>query len=410
MENLSGRKGRVSRRDLMASGAMLLGQEETKARNMKPEYEVCAYYFPNYHPDPRNDAWHGKGWTEWDLVKAARPRYPGHRQPIVPEWGYFDESDPDWASKEIALAADHGITCFLYDWYWYEDGPYLQAGLENGFLRAGNNERLKFGLMWANHDWTNIHPATFRNRPETLARGRVTAEGFRRLTDHAIRNYFRRPNYVRFEGRPFFCIYELGTFIAGLGGVEQARRALDDFRSRAMAEGHPGLHLNAIVWGITVLPSEVKVENPVRLVEELGLSSVGSYAWEHHYDPNASGFPKGSFVEAARRNAEVWEENRRKFAVPYHPNVSMGWDPSPRTIQSDRFEARGYPWTSVLEGNTPPAFEKALRAAKAFLDRPETKQRVVTLNAWNEWTEGSYLLPDKRNGLRFLEAVKRVFG
>ncbi len=90
------------------------------------------HYFPNYHPDARNDAWHGKGWTEWELVKAATPRYPGHRQPIVPAWGYFDESDPQWAAREIDLAADHGVTCLLCDWYWYKDGPYLQHGLENG--------------------------------------------------------------------------------------------------------------------------------------------------------------------------------------------------------------------------------------------------------------------------------------
>ena len=165
-----------------------------------PVIDVAAYYFPNYHPDARNDKWHGKGWTEWELVKAAKPRYPGHRQPIVPKWGYFDESDPAWASKEIDLAADHGLTTFLYDWYWYEDGPYLQDGLEKGFLKAPNNPRMKFALMWANHDWTNIHPATFVNRPETLAKGRVTRAGWDRLTDHVLQTYFSRPNYLRLGG------------------------------------------------------------------------------------------------------------------------------------------------------------------------------------------------------------------
>ena len=105
---------------------------------MSKPIEIAAYYFPNYHPDARNDVWHGKGWTEWELMKLARPRFPGHRQPKVPEWGYFDESDPKWAAKEINLAADSGLTAFIYDWYHYEDGPFLQDGLEKGFMQAPN--------------------------------------------------------------------------------------------------------------------------------------------------------------------------------------------------------------------------------------------------------------------------------
>lgn len=372
--------------------------------------EVLAYYFPQYHPDARNDGWHGKGWTEWELLKAARPRYAGHAQPIVPAWGYFDESDPHWTAKEIDLAADHGVTGFLYDWYWYEDGPFLQDGLEKGFMNAPNNTRLKFGLMWANHDWTNIHPATFVNRPETLASGKVSKAAFERLTDHAIHTYFSRSNYLTIGGEPYFSIYELGTFIQGMGGLEAAKAALDSFRKRARDAGHPGLHLNAVVWGVSVLPAEIKLNDPAQAVKELGLNSITSYVWVHHYDPNTDGFPKGNYAKAAERNFAFWEETRRKYSVPYHPNVTMGWDPSPRTISSDVFASRGYPWTASLQGNTPAAYKAALQKAKAFLDSGSAENRILTLNAWNEWTEGSYLLPDKRHGTAYLDAIRDIFG
>lgn len=139
------------------------------------EYEVAVYHFPNYHPDSINAKWHGKGWTEWEVVKAAKPRFEGHGQPKVPTWGYFDESDPKWAAKEIDLAADHGIDCFIYDWYWYSNtGPYLQEGMGKGFLRAPNRNRLKFTIMWANHDWLNIQPAPFDNGRTALAQGEVS--------------------------------------------------------------------------------------------------------------------------------------------------------------------------------------------------------------------------------------------
>ena len=124
------------------------------------EYEVAVYYFPDYHPDSINARWHVQGWTEWSLVKDARPRFPGHQQPKQPLWGYFNEADPKWAAREIDLAANNGIDVFIYDWYWYANtGQYLQEGLEKGFLKAPNRNRLKFALMWANHDWLNIQPA-----------------------------------------------------------------------------------------------------------------------------------------------------------------------------------------------------------------------------------------------------------
>lgn len=371
--------------------------------------EVAAYYFPNYHVDPRNEAWHGTGWTEWELVRSARPRFPDHRQPIVPEWGYFDEADPAWAARQIDLAADHGITCFLFDWYHYEDGPYLERALNNGFLNAPNRNRLKFALMWANHDWLDIHPIGWRNQPALLAPGRVGPEGFQRIWNTVIGRYFSQPNYLRIDDKPFFSIYELGTFIAGLGGLAQARRALEQFREEARAAGHPGIHVNAIVWGVTVLPSELKLDDPARVVRELAVDSIGSYAWVHHYNPDTHGFPHGSYEQAMKRNCEVWEEYAARFDVPYYPNVSMGWDSSPRTIVSDIYEPRGYPFSAILDGNTPAAFRRALERAKAYAERrPECA--MVTLNAWNEWTEGSYLLPDTVHGCSYLEAVRDVFG
>jgi hypothetical protein len=36
--------------------------------------------------------------------------------------------------------------------------------------------------------------------------------------------------------------------------------------------------------------------------------------------------------------------------------------------------------------------------------------RILDINCWNEWTEGSYLEPDVVNGLKYLEAVRDVFG
>jgi hypothetical protein len=94
----------------------------------------------------------------------------------------------------------------------------------------------------------------------------------------------------------------------------------------------------------------------------------------------------------------------------YFPNVTVGWDATPRTCQTDNFRVGGYPFTSVVVNNSPHAFEEALRSAKDFaLSHLPIGKRLITLNSWNEWTEGSYLEPDAEHGTAYLEAVRKVF-
>jgi len=371
------------------------------------DIEIAVYNFPQWHPDSRNDRWHGQGWTEWELVKGAVPRYEGHKQPIEPAWGYFDESDPVQSAREIDLAADHGITAFIYDTYWYEDGPFLNGALDNGFLCAPNRDRLKFALMWANHNWHDWHPTRLHQNPwkdDKWLEGTVTGDGFSRFTDKVIRGYFSQPNYLRLDGAPYFSIYDLNVFIQSAGSLEDAAGWLDDLRKRARSNGCGELHVNGIVgrMGDSAPPQDI--------VRKLGLQSVASYNWYDHYPIHKDSFPRGSYKKAMEANIAAWPVLAGQFGVPYITNVTTGWDSSPRCCPTDRYENCGYPWLPILEGNTPEAFEQALLAMKDFFARTNPKLPIFTINAWNEWTEGAFLLPDQFDGARRLEAIKKVFG
>ena len=380
-------------------------------------YEVAVYYFPNYHVDSINERWHGKGWTEWDLVKAAKPRFEGHLQPKIPSWGYFDEADPKWAAKEIDLAADHGIDVFIYDWYWYEGvGQYLQEGLEKGFLKAPNNKRLKFALMWANHDWMNIHPTPYTNFQEKQTDGRVSEGLWDTITTYVITHYFNQPNYWKIDGKPYFSIFLTTHFIESFGSLDKAAAAMKMFEDKVKQAGFPGLYLNCIDQGITdhelqsALHSSVTTEDALQALHAL---SITSYNFSYAFDLSKAGWPTASYQKAVDVNVSYWKTIHNRFKnIPYFPNVSMGWDVTPRLIQSDKFDTyKGYPFTPVFNGdNTPEAFQSALMKAKQFLDESNMQHKIVTLNAWNEWTEGSYLLPEKRTGTKYLEAIKNVFG
>ena len=394
----------MNRRQFLAAASAASAAAQPPARR----YQVGAYYFPNFHADPRNEAIHGKGWTEWELVKHATPRFPGHHQPNVPLWGYEDESDPRVFARKIDAAADHGLNHFLFDWYWYDGAPFLQRGLENGFQKTANNSRLRFALMWANHDWLEIMPAKRGVKPPLIFQGAQDRAAFEKMTDYIVATYFRHPSHWLIDGKPYFSIYELFRLVEGLGGIDATRAALDSFRRKTVAAGFPGLHLNAVVRGVKILPGEQQVKDPAALLKTLGFDSTTSYVWIHHI--GLKHFPVTPYRDVAAEMKPFWRKAPAEYGVPYHPNVTMGWDSSPRTVQSDVFAPVGYPYTPTLGDNTPEAFREALAAVKEFLDSSPSQPKIATINAWNEWTEGSYLEPDRVSRMGYLEAIRAVFG
>ena len=386
-------------------------------------YQVAVYYWPNYHVDAQNEEKLGAGWTEWELVKKAIPRFEGHQQPRVPLWGYTDEANPRDMARKIDAMADHGITAIIFDWYQYNTGQFLEGALRDGFLKAPNRGRVKFALMWANHGYSDNFPAS-PGKPKTLwHEGRVTRATFDAATDRVIKEYFSQPNYWKIDGAPYFSIYEMQTLVDGLGGIEQTREALEGFRARTKAAGFPDLHLNAVDWGINrvklsatnekieaglenMTNSNVKTSDEVaRAVQVLGVSSVTSYTWAHYVNiARLTPYPGW-----AAQGIAYWDTARKRYPVPYYPHVSVGWDSSPRTDPAKPWDQSGYPYTGIVVGNTPEEFKKALVKAKNYLDTEPKAGRILTVNSWNEWTEGSNLEPDTKNGLRYLEAIGEVF-
>jgi hypothetical protein len=372
------------------------------------DVRVGCYYFPNYHVDPRNEKVHGPAWTEWQLIRHATSRFPGHQQPKVPVWGYEDESKPEVMEKKIDAAVDHGIDHFIFDWYHYEDGPYLERCLEQGFLKARNVDRIDFGLMWANHDWVNVHPMSRAFGKELLYPGKVSPKVFRFITDLIVDRYFSHPSYLKVEGCPYFSIYDLGQFVAIHGSVEATRKAIDAFRERVRSAGFPDLHFNAVVWGKPVLPGEKVIRDLPQLITALGFDSVTSYVWIHHVELDQTPFTP--FQKVLEKYLQVWNRMEEQYDIPYFPNLTMGWDNSPRTLQSDIWEPLPEStFSNCIGGNTPEAFQEALEIYRKRLSQRDGPT-LFSINAWNEWTEGSYIEPDQMTGMGYLEAIAKVFG
>ena len=373
-------------------------------------FEVGCYYFPNYHTgDPRNELQHGPGWSEWALVRSAVPRFAGHQQPRQPLWDYEDEKLPGVMKRKIDAAADAGIDFFIFDWYYYDDGPFLERALEEGFLHAPNRDRLKFCTMWANHDWTDIHPATRFSPRTVLYPGRVSRATFEKIAQIHLERYFPRPEYYKIDGAPYFSIYDLGKLLASFGSVAGTRRALDDFRAETKRAGFPGLHLNLVAWGSPLLPGEATVADLPKVVDELGFDSVTSYVWKHEARFPAWGTM--DYRDFAEQYFEFYEKARRIYRCEYFPNLTVGWDSSPRLAPSEVWEPRvfKYPCGPIVTGRSPELFRAAARRIKDTLAASGQKHKIVTVNSWNEWTESSYLEPDDLFGTGYLDVMREEF-
>jgi Glycosyltransferase WbsX len=66
--------------------------------------------------------------------------------------------------------------------------------------------------------------------------------------------------------------------------------------------------------------------------------------------------------------------------------------------------------SNTIGQNTPEIFRAALEKTKERLLAQPAGPRILNINCWNEWPEGSYLEPDTVNGLKYLEAVSDASG
>ncbi|MFD2599008.1 glycoside hydrolase family 99-like domain-containing protein [Sphingobacterium corticis] len=396
---------------ILAMMCVLGSCQNAVSQQGKDDITVACYYFPNYHTRDSSELpisrQHFTNWSEWELVKQAKPRFEGHEQPKVPAWGYEDEKDPKVMEKKIKAAADHDVDVFIFDWYTYEGKPFLNRCLDEGFLQAKNTNDIKFSLMWANHDWMELYPYTSGTKHDYLYDGKVTSEIFDKIGSDLVSQYFTKPNYWLIDGKAYFSIYDIQNFINSFGSLEATLAEMKKLDAKAVKAGLKGIHWNLVAWGQAILPGQDAPTNNAELLEKLAFNSATSYVWVHH-----AGLPKvqTDYNEVRGVYMQHWDKVKNEYKVPYYPNVSMGWDPSPRTNQNKEWHGNeGYPYSYTMGNNTPQNFKAALQLTKEKLLKDPKGPRVLTINCWNEWTEGSYLEPDTKNGMGYLEAVKAVF-
>ena len=366
------------------------------------DYHVAAYVWPSCHYGERNASvlWPEKT-GEWEIIRKGTPRFEGHYQPKQPLWGYEMDDDPKVMEKWIDAATEHGVNVFIFDWYWFDGGPFLESSINNGFLKAENNENIQFYLMWANHDVKKNYWNHYKYDSDSLLwTGSVDQENFRIIVERVIGKYFHKSNYFKIDGKPVFSIFNFHKFVEDCGGLNGAKESLDYFREKVRAAGFPGLHIQVIAFGGNekepgILRRDLSEgKSNVEITSMLGINSATKYNWGQ-----AEGLEDylvwGRQAMQRRKN---WDE---ALDIPYFPNVSIGWDDTPR------FPAKGKSYV-IHYHKSPDSFAAYLLKAREYVDRHPEQPPLITIFSWNEWVEGGYLLPDMRWNFGYLEAVKKV--
>lgn len=366
-------------------------------KTSEPEYRVCAFVWPSCHSDSLAEAYfwpEGKG--EWEVIEKGNPRFEGHYQPKQPLWGQELDNDPAVVEKWIQTALKYGINTFIWDWYWFENYPFLESALNDGFLKAPSNQKMEFYIMWANHyveyRFWNYHKNGADNT-DIAFDPRVGWDQWKVIVDRVVTQYFHLPNYTKIDGCPVFAIFDLYNFVQGFeGDAAEAGKAIQYLRDRCIAEGFKGVHIQHTIG--SAYP--VKEHDLVRESEynrELGVNSYGFY--------NMGGFDR-DYLQHAKNGQVLRDQWAESFGLPVFPTVSIGWDDTPRKpyLKGERVSTYN---------KSPQAFATFLKDAKDYADaHAATQPKFILINSWNEWVEGSYLLPDHYYGFGYLEAVRDV--
>jgi hypothetical protein len=342
---------------------------------------VLAFYLPQFHPVPENDAWWGQGFTEWTNVVQARPLFDGHEQPHLPgALGYYDLRLPEVREHQAALAGAHGIDAFLYYHYWFGGRQVLERPFDE--VRRTGRPDLPFALCWANENWTRAWDA---GQHEVLLEQSYGPE--ERAAHLAfLVDAFADERYLRIDGRPLFAIYRIGALPEAEGFVAELRAA-----SVAAGVGDPYLvkfdtHGNFEDPAVT--GCDVAAQFFPHGTTEMGLEDLR--------------LPLGSSGNMVIGYDDVVGTLLDQPAPPWtrHECVTPGWDNTPR---------RGDGRSLIVHGSTPDAYEAWLRrVVERAPARATTGPGIVFVNAWNEWAEGAHLEPDERWGDAYLRATARA--
>jgi lipopolysaccharide biosynthesis protein len=352
------------------------------AEELLEEVKFVAFYLPQFHQIAENDEWWGRGFTEWTNVTKALPRFEGHYQPRLPDGlGFYDLKNSDVLVQQAELARRYGIHGFCFHHYWFSEKTLLDRPINN--LLEDKSIDLRFCINWANENWSRVWDGRDR---DILIKQEYRPGDDEKLAASLIK-YVEDVRYIRVGARPLVMIYRPKI-------LPDARRTVDVLRETFLRAG---------------------IENPfVTMAQAFGDADPRKYGMD-----GAVEFPPhkvGMGIREANSELEAFDSKYKGTVFRYDDiiDASSAFEDVPYTV----FKGVCPSWDNTARkpdngltyhGSTPEKYANWLEmASRQIIQRNKSAERLVFINAWNEWAEGAHLEPDRHFGYAYLAATRAV--
>lgn len=351
---------------------------------------AIAIYLPQFHPIPENDEWYGKGFTEWTNVTKNKPLFRDHYQPILPtDLGFYDLRLEESRIAQAELAKEYGIEAFCYWHYWFGNGRRVLERPFQEVVESGKPD-FPFCLAWANGSWS----AAWYGMPHKI----LIEQQYPGTEDHinhfyAMLSAFKDKRYLRVNNKPLFFIYNP----RGLPDPIDFMRLWNEL---AKKEGLEGMYFVGAKWGVKDV---VNGFDATTLLDSYALTPA-RYSFLGRIPTaiirEALEVVRVNLLKVPKKIIEyddfVEFLNKRQLSENELPLVIPNFDDTAR---------RGVMGT-VMVNPSPQKFDVMFKnALKKIVNKPPD-EKIIFIEAWNEWAEGNYLEPDRKFGRQFLEVVK----
>lgn len=351
------------------------------------DIRLIAFYLPQFHPIPENDLWWGKGFTEWTNVAVAKPVFPGHYQPHIPaDLGFYDLRLAEVREEQAYLAKAYGIYGFCYYYYYFNGKRLLNRPLDEN-LRTGKPD-FPFCICWANENWTRRWDGRDN---EVLIEQKHSIEDDEVFIRQLI-PVLKDKRYIRINNKLLLLIYRVERF-------PDINQTADIWRNIIKKELNEELFLCAV-------NNFVKEIDP----QLIGFDATVQFPLDFH--PDCRILPQWSSNE---NNLEftpledylimdyklIMERmvNIKKPSYKFFRGVFPAWDNTPRRQNS----------SAIFINSSPDLYSIFLKITIGLTNAEHTgDEKLIFINAWNEWAEGAHLEPDKKYGLQWLEKTREA--
>jgi lipopolysaccharide biosynthesis protein len=346
----------------------------------EPQVRALAFYLPQYHPIPENDGWWGEGFTDWENVRNARPLFTNHAQPRAPsDLGYYDLSSKATIERQAAMIRAAGLEGVCIYFYWFNGKRLLDKPLE--LIHENPDIDLEYCLCWANENWTRSWDGS---EWDVLIAQKYSERDDIDFIAHVSR-YFSDERYIRVHDKPLLLIYRLDL-------LPDPRATVARWRRFCLDQG---------IGEIFVVTTQFTDGRP----EEFGADAGVDFP-PHRVSGPAFNGARDLHGLSPSFDGGVHDYNEMVLNSTTQPHdhgifraATMAWDNSARRPDGD---------PTIFINGTPARYERWLSRLCKEAKFRAMEERLVFINAWNEWAEGVYLEPDSQCGYAYINATRRA--